>query len=83
MALIKAHSAAEQREGFRALSCLALARSRAAATAGGGAVDAELMGLLLGKATDAMQPQADGRASDEEVAFHAARLLQSGLLMTG
>lgn len=73
--LIKAPSASEQREGFRALSCLALARSRAAATTGGGAIDAGLMSLLLAKATQAMQEQPDGRDSDEEVAFHAARAL--------
>ena len=75
VALIKAPTPAEQREGFRALSCLALARSRAAATTGGGAIDASLMALLLQKATQALQPQADGRETDEEVAFHAARAL--------
>ena len=75
VALIKAPSPAEQREGFRALSCLALARSRAAATTGGGAIDASLMALLLQKATQALQAQPDGRECDEEVAFHAARAL--------
>lgn len=73
--LIQAPSAAEQREGFRALSCLALARSRAAAASGGGAIDSGLMALLLAKATQALEPQPDGRESDEEVAFHAARAL--------
>jgi hypothetical protein len=75
VALIKAPTAAEQREGFRALSCLALARSRAAATTGGGAIDASLMALLLQKAVQAMEVQPDGRECDEEVAFHAARAL--------
>lgn len=75
VALIKAPTPAEQREGFRALSCLALARSRAAATTGGGAIDSSLMALLLQKATQALQHQPDGRESDEEVAFHAARAL--------
>ena len=73
--LIQAPTAAEQREGFRALSCLALARSRAAASTGGGAIDSSLMELLLNKATQALEPQPDGRSSDEEVAFHAARAL--------
>ena len=73
--LIRAPTAAEQREGFRALSCLALARSRAAATTGGGAIDSSLMALLLEKATQALQRQPDGRECDEEVAFHAARAL--------
>ena len=41
----------------------------------GGAIDASLMALLLQKATQALQLQPDGRESDEEVAFHAARAL--------
>ena len=73
--LIKAATPNEQREGFRALSCLALARSRAAATMGGGVIDPDLMILLLRKAEAALHPQPDGRANDEEVAFHAARAL--------
>ena len=68
-------SAELQREGFRALSCLALARSRAADTTGGGAVDDSVMRLLLEKASAAVRVQLDGRPSDEEVAFHAARAI--------
>ncbi len=73
--LLRSASAEEQREGFRALSCLALARSRAAAATGGGAIDDSLMELLLAKARQALEPQPDGRTSDDEVAFHAARAL--------
>ena len=75
VSLIQAPTPQEQREGFRALSSLALARSRAAATTGGGAIEPELMELLLRKAEAALEPQADGRATDEEVAFHTARAL--------
>lgn len=75
VSLIQAPTPQEQREGFRALSSLAFARSRAAATTGGGAIEPELMELLLRKAEAALEPQADGRATDEEVAFHTARAL--------
>ena len=70
-----------QREGFRALSCLALARAgnagggAAAAGPGGGAVPDELLVLLLEKARAASEVDAYGRAADDEIAFHAARAL--------
>ena len=66
-----------QREGFRALSCLALARAGnvggGAGAGAGGAVPDELLLLLLEKASTAAEVDRYGKPKDDEVAFHAVR----------